>query len=616
MDWEIGDADAVSAAFAGAAHRVSLTVRNNRVAVSPLEPRAAIASYDAVGDVLTLISPSQGVYGVRDQLAEHVFKLSPEKFRVITPDTGGGFGARFFANREQIAIAWAARRIGRPVRWLADRNECFTLDGHGRDHINTGELALDDQGRFLALRVSNIANMGAYVVGWGTSIPTDISCEVLTGAYAIPAAHANVKCVFTNMVQIDAYRGTGRAETIYLLERLVDAAARELGLPPDEIRRRNLIRPEQLPYTTPVGQTYDSGDLPCTLETALDRADWSGVAARQKRALLGGRHVGIGLSFYVMSAAGIFDEKARAKLDPDGRVSIFVGTQSTGQGHASVYAEIAAKCLSIPADTIRVAQGDTATCPHGAGTGQSRSLLMGGLAVRGAAKALLDAMRTFAGQLFQCDPGTVEYGAGAFRVSGTEQQLKLAELAQEAQDTAERDTPAKAALGALDVFFTASEAPMTFPYGCHVCEVAVDKDTGTVGILNYTSVDDFGVLFSQALCEGQLHGGTAQGIGQALLEKVVYEEGSGQLLTGSLMDYCLPRADDLPDFQIAFNEGTLCLTNPLGIKGAGEAGAIAAPAAVINAIIDALQPLSVSHVDMPATCETLWRAMNEAEGQS
>ena len=359
VDWETGDQAATDAAFDRADHRVSITVTNNRIAACPLEPRAAIASQDPDTDRLTLTTPCQSVHGVRSQIAEHVFRIPETQLRILTPDVGGAFGARFFCNREQILTLWAARRTGRTVRWTADRNECFIADGHGRDHISSGELAIDSDGRFLGLRVSTIANMGSHMVGWGPSIPCEISTEVLTGPYRIPTAHANVKCVFTNMVPVDAYRGTGRAEMIYLLERLVDAAALQLDITPDEIRRRNFVTPDEMPYRTVAGQTYDSGDFASALDQALERADWNGAQDRKAEARTHGRYVGIGMAHYVMSACGLFDENARINLESDGGITVFIGTQSSGQGHATVYTQMIVEQLGISADQVRVVQGDS-----------------------------------------------------------------------------------------------------------------------------------------------------------------------------------------------------------------------------------------------------------------
>ena len=558
-----------------------------------------------------LTTPTQGVHGVRRQLAEHVLKVEPERVQVITPDVGGGFGARYYCNREQLVMAWAARRVGRTVRWRADRDECFFADGQGRDHISRGELALDGEGRILALRVSATANMGAYVIHWGPGIPTDIGCEVLTGPYAIPVAHADVKCVFTNMVPIDAYRGTGRAEFIYLLERLIDKAARSLRLPPEDLRRRNFIAPGRLPYTTPTAQIYDTGDFAGAMRRAMDASDWPGAEARKRRAIESRKLFGIGMSFYVMSAAGLLDEQASMRLDGDGGVSVHIGTQSTGQGHATAYTQIVSEKLGIAAGKIRIVQGDSDTCPAGGGTGQSRSLLMGGLAIHGAANELMAKARAVAGQLMQAQASDVTFREGAFLVESAGGRMSWVEIAQA---LGSEDLPPNQD-DLLQGSHLAEQAPMTFPYGCHICELSVDPDTGAVELLNYTTADDFGTVVNPMMCRGQVHGATVQGIGQALLEETVYAPDSGQLLTGSLVDYCLPRADDVPMFNTILLEDLPCTTNPMGVKGSGEAGTIAAPAAVINALLDALAPLGVGEIDMPATPHKVWQAIQAARAQ-
>ena len=605
VEWEIGDGQATALAFQRASHVVSISLRNNRVAVNPIEPRSAIAKYDRDTGRYELTTPSQGVHGVRAQIAAHVLNVAEEQVRVITPDAGGGFGARFYCNREQIALLWAAKRIGRPVRWTAERTECFFCDGQARDHVSSARLALDDRGRFLGLDISVIANMGAYMIHWGASIPTEIGCEVLTGAYQIPSAHANVRCVFTNMVPIDTYRGTGRSEYIYLLERLVDAAARELEISGDELRRRNFVPPLAMPYTTPTAQTYDDANFEEIMDRAMRSADCAGLQARKAKALNSGRLVGMGMSYYVMSAAGLMDETARLGLEGDGCISLAIGTQSTGQGHATAYAQIASDALHVPVGSVKVIQGDSDACPAGGGTGQSRSVVMGGLAVRGAASLLIDRGRSFAAELMQVQTPEVRFTDGVFEIAGTDRSMSLSELAA-----------TLAAVGVPDknlgAEYTATQTAMTFPNGCHICELAVDPDTGTVDVLAYTTVDDFGRLIHPAMCEGQVHGGTVQGVGQALLEAVAYDRDSGQLLSGSLMDYCLPRADDMPDMKVTMPQDLPCTTNALGAKGSGEAGSIAAPPAVINALLDALAPLGVQEFDMPATPERVWQAIRAA----
>ncbi len=612
VDWETGDADEVARAFDRAAHVTKMTLVNNRVAVNPMEPRAALGEYDKESGRFTLTTPSQGVHAMRSQLATHIFKLPENRIRVITPDVGGAFGSRAYCNSEQILVLWAARRLDRPVRWTADRGECFFTDGQGRDHVSRGELALDEKGRFLGLRVSITANMGAYVIHWGTWIPTKACSAMLAGCYRLPAVYAEVKCVFTNMVPIDTYRGTGRAEGIYLLERLVDAAARDFDLSPAEIRRRNFIQPHHLPHTTPTGLTYDSGDFPAILEQALTLADWQGAERRKAEAAVVGKLLGIGLATHIATVGGMFDEHARLRLDSDGGITLFIGTQSSGQGHATVYAQLVSERLGVPGELVCVRQGDSDHCPRGGGTSGSRSLLMGGLAIQGAADALIEKARGLAGYLMQVDGAELTFEGAAFTVTGTDRRITLAEIARAADETGEARLPA-GMTHPIETSHDAEEAPMTFANGCHICELLVDPETGLVEIQSYLVVDDYGRVINPQLCAGQVHGAVAQGIGQALLERVVYDGENGQLLTGSLMDYCLPRADDLPAFQVTLVDNAHCTTNALGAKGAGEAGTIAGAPAVMNALIDALVPLGIRHLDMPATPEQVWRAIKIAE---
>jgi carbon-monoxide dehydrogenase large subunit len=414
------------------------------------------------------------------------------------------------------------------------------------------------------------------------------------------------------MVPIDAYRGTGRAEALYLLERLVDAAAREMGLSPVEIRRRNFIQPRHLPHTTPTGHTYDSGDFPAILERALSLADWPGAETRKAEAAARGRLLGIGLATPIASGSGFYNEHARLRLGPDGGVTLFIGTQSSGQGHETVYAQLVGERLGIPSDRVSVRQGDSDACPYGGGTAGSRSLLMGGLAIRGAADALIETSRALAGTLMQVDGAGLNFEGAAFTVAGTDRRITLAEIARAAGETGEARLPA-AMTGPVEASFETEAAPMTFANGCHICELAVDPETGQIEILSYLAVDDYGRVVDPQLCAGQVHGAVAQGIGQALMERVVYDQDSGQLLTGSLMDYCLPRADDLPAFQLTLFDGAPCQTNALGVKGAAELGTIAAAPALMNAVLDALAPLGVHHLDMPATPEQVRRAIQDAK---
>ena len=612
VDWETGDAEAVARALHQAAHVTTLTLVNNRVAVNQIEPRAALGEFDAESGRLTLTTPSQGAHNMRKQLAEHIFKLPEDRIRVITPDVGGGFGARGYCNSEQILVLWAARRLDRPVRWTADRSECFFTDGQCRDHVSTAKLALDADGRFLGLEVSTVANMGAYPIHYGPFIPTELCSEMLAGAYRMPAVRAEVQCVFTNMVPTDIYRGTGRAEAIYLLERLVDAAARELDMTPAELRRRNFITSDALPHTTVTGLTYDSGDFPAILEHALGLAGWDDAGHRKDAARDAGKLLGIGLAYHVETVADGNNEHARLRLDDDGGVTVFVGTQSTGQGHETGYAQIVAERLGVPLAWVRIRQGDSDLVPGGGGTSGSRSILMGGLAVRAAADALIEQARGVAAYLMQANEFDLEFESATFAVTGADRRITLAEIARAVADGPGEFPLPEGSIGAIETVARGTDATTTFANGCHVCELTVDPETGRVEIQSYVAVDDFGTVVNPLLCHGQVHGATAQGIGQALLERIVYDADSGQLLTGSLIDYCMPRADDLPSFDVTLVEDTPCTTNEMGVKGAGESGAIAAAPAVMNALVDALAPLGIHTVDMPATPERVWRAIRDA----
>ena len=513
VDWETGDAAAVAAAFEAAVRVSEITVVNQRVAVSQLEPRAALGDYDPESGRLTLTTPGQGAHAIRGQLAE-IFQLPEERLRVVTPDVGGAFGARVYSLSGQVLALWAARRLGRQVRWTADRGECFFTDGQARDHVSRASLALDGEGRFLGLRVEILANMGAYVMHYGPSIPTEFCCAVLAGPYRIPAIHAGVKCCVTNLVPTDTYRGTGRAEAIYLLERLVDRAARDLGLSPAEIRRRNFIAPEELPHSTPVGVTYDSGDFASVLEMALARADWPGAALRRERAAGEGKLLGIGLASYLATTGGLMDETAKLCLEPDGGFTLFVGTQSTGQGQATAFVSLARDALGLPEARIAVRQGDSDELPQGSGSSLSRSLLMGGLAVTGAVADWLQAARAEAARLLQ--------------VSARRADLQRWDSLPGRRGRARSPWPSWRQILAgegkvLEACHEAKEAPLTFTNGSHICELTVERETGRVEILNYVAVDDAGQLVNRQIAAGQVHGGCAQGIGQALLEQVVYD---------------------------------------------------------------------------------------------
>jgi len=608
FDWEMGDARAADAAFARAAHVVSLDLVNNRVVACPMEDRGCLAAYDAEIGVFIFYVSCQGVHDLRDMLAEHVFGLPPEHFHVICPDVGGGFGMKIFLYPEYVATLYAARRFGRPVAWIAERTEAFVSDDHGRDSVSRAELALDAEGRFLALKVDTVANMGAYLSNHAPVVPTVLGARMLSGQYRMEAVHARVRGAYTNTQPVDAYRGAGRPEAAYLVERMVDLAARRLGLSPVEIRRRNMVPREAMPYTTATGLTFDSGDFARNLDDALALADWDGFPARRAEAAARGRLRGIGLSTYIEACGGFGSESPTIWVGPDGQVTVQVGTQSNGQGHETAFKQIIAEYLGAPPEAVDIIQGDTVLVETGGGTAGSRSIPVGGAALADAALKVQEQVRLRAAGLFQAAATDLEYRDGRFALRGTDRALTLAEVAA-ATASDEGDAIVFEATGT----FTAGAS--TYPNGAHVCEVEIDPDTGQVDVVRYTVVDDMGRVLNPLLLTGQIHGGVAQGLGQALLEHTVFDPDSGQLLTGSFMDYALPHARSLPFLTVRFNE-VPCRTNPLGVKGAGEAGAIGAPPAAINAVVDALAPYGVEHVDMPATPARIWQVLHRAAARA
>jgi carbon-monoxide dehydrogenase large subunit len=598
FDWEKGDAAATEAGFAKAARVVALDLVNNRIIPSSMEGRACLAAYDAAADKFTFYVSSQGVHGLKAQLANDIFKLPPNKFHVLTTDVGGGFGMKIFNYPEYILTLYAARKLGRPVKWTSERGEAFLSDDHGRDNLTHIEVALDENGKFLALRVATVANLGAYLSNFAPYIPTDAGVAMLAGVYTTPAIHVAVKGVFTNTNPVDAYRGAGRPEAAYALERIVDAAGRETGLGPAEIRRRNFIPPEAMPYTTVMGKTYDTGDFRRNLEDALAIADWDGFEARRDDARAHGKLRGIGLSTYIEECAGGGPEQATVEVRGDGKVTVLIGTQSNGQGHETAYTQIVSDRLGIPAEDITIVQGDSERVVWGSGTGGSRSIPVGGSALSDSARKIIDKMRAKAAEQLEAAAVDVEFKDGNFTIVGTDRGMSFREVARASAPT-ESDL-------AFNEKARWTPPASTFPNGCHICEVEIDPDTGVIQFVRYVVVDDFGTVLNPMLLAGQVHGGVAQGVGQALYENCVYDPESGQLLSGSFMDYCLPRADQLVSVEFKFNT-VPSTTNALGMKGAGEAGAIGAPPAVINAVVDALADLGVRHVDMPATQEKIWR---------
>ncbi len=602
FDWGRGDKEATDAAFNTADRVTEVTLVNNRIVVNSMEARGALADYDAATDRMTLYTSSQGPHFLLNVLADAIFKVDKGKIRVVTGDVGGGFGMKIFAYPEQPLVMWAARRIGRPVKWISDRGEAFMSDVQGRDNVTKAELAMDSQGHFLGLRATTYANLGGYLSNMGPMIPTVAGTSMLAGLYKTPAIYVNVLGVMTNTVPTDAYRGAGRPEAIYVIERVVDKAARELGLTPDEIRRRNFIPTEDLPYQTPMDETYDSGEFAAIMERGMQQADWNGFAARREAAERRGKLLGIGMSTYVETCGGGPPEQANIKFaDNQDQLSIYIGTQTNGQGHETSYKQILSGRLGLDADAIIVAQGDSDLTPPGF-TGGSRSVTNGGVAVDKVGQAIIDKGRQIAAHVMETAAADIEYADATFTVAGTDRRMSLFEVAQASKDPA--NLPDGVTPGLDEQYKNVPDAS-TYPNGCHVCEVEIDPETGVVEITRYSVVDDFGDVVNPLLLEGQVHGGIVQGVGQALHEHTVYDD-DGQLLTGSYMDYTMPRADDFPLFTFS-TRNVRCKTNPLGIKGSGEAGAIGAPPAIINAIVDALQPrLGLVDVDMPATPQVIW----------
>jgi carbon-monoxide dehydrogenase large subunit len=582
-----------------------------------MEPRAAIGEYDGGTDSYTLYSTSQNPHLLKLILCAFVLGLSENKLRVIAPDVGGGFGSKIFCYAEETVCTWAARKVRAPVKWTAERSESFSSDAHGRDHITHAELAMDKDGKFLGMKVATTANLGAYLSSFATSIPTYLYATLLAGQYTTPVIFANVKAVFTNTAPVDAYRGAGRPEATYVVERLVEVAAREMKLDPAEIRRRNFIQPDQFPYQTPVALQYDIGNYGQSMDKALEMIDYAGFPARKKASEAKGKLRGIGFSAYI-EACGIAPsavvgslgagvglwESAQVRFNATGSVSIFTGSHSHGQGHETTFSQLVSETLGIPIENVEIVHGDTGSIPMGMGTYGSRSLAVGGSAIAKACDKIIEKSRKIAAHLMEASVEDVEFDKGTFRVAGTDKEKSIAEIAFTAY--VPHNYPADLEPG-LDETAFYDPLNFTYPAGVHICEVEIDPATGVTQIVDWVAVDDFGKVINPMVVEGQVHGGIAQGVGQALLENCVYDMESGQLLTGSYMDYCMPRADDLPSFRVGMTQ-TACTHNPLGVKGCGEAGAIAAPAATINAITDALGILSM---DMPATAEKVWRLANQ-----
>lgn len=618
--WAIGDKGQVDAAFANAAHVTRIDVVNNRLVPNAMEPRAAIGSFNRASDEYTLYVANQNPHVERLLMTAFVLGLPEHKVRVIAPDVGGGFGSKIFLYAEDVALTWAAKQLNCAIKWTCERSEAFLSDAHGRDHVTQAEMAMDKDGKFLALRVHTDANLGAYLSTFATAVPTILYATLLAGQYTTPLIHVEVDAWFTNTAPVDAYRGAGRPEATYLLERLVTRCAWELGLPQDEIRKRNFIT--QFPYQTPVALQYDTGDYHACMDKAKALAEVEGFEARRKASEAKGFRRGLGYSSYIEACgiapsniagalgarAGLF-ECGEIRVHPTGSVTVFTGSHSHGQGHETTFAQVVAARLGIPVENVDVVHGDTGRVPFGMGTYGSRSISVGGAAIMKALDKIEAKAKKIAAHLMEASDADIEFAGGEFTVKGTDKKIPFGQVALTAY--VPHNYPLDKLEPGLNETAFYDPTNFTFPAGTYIAEVEVDPATGSVRIDRFTAVDDFGTIINPMIVEGQVHGGIAQGIGQALMENCVYDRESGQLLTGSFMDYAMPRADDLPSFKLA-THSTPCTHNPLGTKGCGEAGAIGSPPAVINAVLDALKDVGVKDLDMPASPPRVWQAIQQA----
>ena len=602
--FEIGDAAAVDAVMATAPHVVRLALINNRIVPNPLEPRVAVGVYDHASGQFTLHACCQAPHLLRRVLAREALRLPEDHLRIVVSDMGGGFGARITPYPEEALVLYAARKLRRPVRWQADRSELFLAEYHGRDHESDCALALDADGHILAVRADVLANMGAYVSYFGAAIATHTGNRVATGVYHVPALHIRVRCVLTNTLPTGPYRGAGRPEAIYRLERLLDVAAAEIGMDPIELRRRNLVLRSAMPYRTAANATYDSGNFVKILDTAVSAADWAGFPKRRDAARRQSRLLGRGVACHIDTTSGLEPtETVAVKVDAEGVFTLLSGTQAMGQGLATVYAQIAAARLGVALSAIRLVQGDTERVASGVGSYGSRSLMIGGAAVGRAVERLIENGRKLAAQRLEAAESDIEYSDGKFFIVGTDRTATFGELARWTEP------------GQVVAMDTAT-APFCFPNGCCIVEVEIDKETGAIELKRLTAVDDVGVVVNPAIVHGQIHGGSAQGVGQALFERCHYDASSGQLVTGSLLDYCLPRAADLPPFHSFTDLSTPATTNMFGAKGAGECGVVGAPPAIVAAVVDALGEYGVRHLDMPICSEQVWRLISTGQAHS
>ncbi|WP_237214053.1 xanthine dehydrogenase family protein molybdopterin-binding subunit [Falsiroseomonas oryziterrae] len=618
-DWHIGDRAVLDAAFAKAHKVVSFETTNNRLVPNAMEPRAAIGEYDAQSGDYTLYTTSQNPHVIRLLMGAFVLHIPEAKLRVVAPDVGGGFGSKIYHYAEEAIVTWASAKVKRPIKWTAERTESFMSDAHGRDHVTKAELALDAQGKILGLKVHTHANMGAYLSTFAPCVPTYLYATLLSGVYVMPVIYAEVKAVFTNTVPVDAYRGAGRPEATYLLERLMDVAAKEMGLDRVEFRRRNFIPVDAFPYQTPVALQYDSGNYFATLDAALETADWKGFEARRAAAAAKGKLRGIGISTYLEACgiapsavvgslgarAGLY-EVGTIRVHPTGSVTVLTGAHSHGQGHETTFAQLVADRLGVPIANVDVVHGDTAKVPFGMGTYGSRSLAVGGSAMVKAMDKIVAKGKRIAAHLMEASVEDVEFDRGTFRVAGTDKTKSLTDISLAAY--VPHNYPIEEIEPGLEETAFYDPKNFTYPGGCHIAEVEIDAETGKVSMVNFTAVDDVGRVINPMIVEGQVQGGVAQGIGQALLESAIYDD-QGQLISGSMMDYTMPRADDLAPVSVATHT-TLCTHNPLGVKGCGEVGAIGSPPAVINAVVDALRDYGVRHIEMPATPAKIWNIIH------
>ncbi len=624
FDWELGDKAATDAAFAKAAHVTKLDLVNNRLVPNAMEPRAAIGDFDRATGEHTLYTTSQNPHVIRLLMGAFVLGIPEHKLRVVAPDVGGGFGSKIYHYAEEAIVTWAAKQVGRPVKWTSERSEAFMSDAHGRDHVTHVELALDKDGKFLGFRCDTLANMGAYLSTFAPCIPTYLHGTLLAGNYATPAIYTNVKAVFTNTVPVDAYRGAGRPEATFMIERVIDKAARELKMDPGELRRKNYIKPDQFPYQTPVALVYDIGNYDATLDQVLKISDASGYAKRKADSAARGKLRGRGIASYIEACgiapsnvvgslgarAGLY-EAATVRVNPTGNVVVFTGSHSHGQGHETTFAQVVSDMLGIPMEQVEISHGDTNRVPFGMGTYGSRSLAVGGTAIVKSLEKIIAKSKKIAAHMLEAAEADIEFKDGKFTVAGTDRSKSFGEIALAAY--VPHKYPLETVEPGLDETSFYDPKNFTFPAGCYVCEVEVDPETGVVEVQSFAAADDFGRIVNPMIVEGQVHGGLVQGIGQALLETCVYDK-DGQLQTGSYMDYTMPRAGDVPSFKVAHSV-TACTHNPLGVKGCGEAGAIGAPPTVINAIVDALADLGVTHIDMPATPQRVWKTIQDAKAK-